>query len=978
MNKPSLQGALLMFLVVFTIIGFGFITERQTGMSSVTGNVVGVTGMDVANSPAATIPTWADAEVGGKVGSIEIISIGPPPTYANMPDGWPGRYIEFKNGDYMYARNSEPIYLERNGKIVLNTVISNVGATFNEDSKYVPPAASTKAALFISPAAGSNIQSSGPTNGAPPQQNQLISGNVRTITLANAQNPTTTAAKYFVFINGEGQAVLRAGNDATAARGTENNKLSSDYISTEISKAQYDTIHQKQTVKIDTTNVNNPIISYEETLSHLKVIYNMEKSGTITPNYSPIAQGSAAVAGGIVTTPQESTPLTIGGKTITDKIVQTISGNSNARLDSMNPAAINQIYAIMSDENRFKQGGNNNFILDGQVYINNEPKGTIPQDAVADFPIGSVTKYESGVYLLNNKERIKKKGKSLEFYKESATNPYKTITSEIIRGPNGISQRVTLTTEDGKTEIKIDGNTVASNVPPEAAKQVPSRLREGYVIIPGETDENQIKFEKIEDSGERVTETTLTIHKDGRENKEKRVNGVLKSRESKTTDGHTLLINYGREGESNPSGATFTTSDGRKTTIARSEIITAVSSGQIDVNDLYLAREIDEGAAFFGRWRDQTDANWNYNNKILTIGTITINLAANQGVRGNTAYELTPGGYTYYTGGDVVVNKETGTFTKGTDASKYRTIREFTTDHEEYGIKFRKGDYISTDSDGGLIYQYGKLNGAIVDGKAVLLKDMFDDQGKLKGEYDTNNPAVKFIKEKYTTWSLASFGIRLQSAYRAAQGGRALSNLLMNDNAWRKGMDNFFANTIFGQAISGRWEDSICHVALPEDAGGVLNFNLPGNIVGVGAHVGAEITTTTFPNGTQIHLYKITYGVNNPKFEEPGKSRQLSYNIFLYGQRTIKVFKQDRDISEGEIIRGTGTSPDAIPPQYSDFLYNKVCLKFSEPVETARGGYKYEVCNTITTYQGPATSYTGTTTTVSGTTPGGEGEFNDF
>ena len=317
------------------------------------------------------------------------------------------------------------------------------------------------------------------------------------------------------------------------------------------------------------------------------------------------------------------------------------------------------------------------------------------------------------------------------------------------------------------------------------------------------------------------------------------------------------------------------------------------------------------------------------------------------------------------------------------------------------------GDNARTDEDGTLLYQNGELRGVLKpsgrngdgspkfeNGKdsAYLIRDMFDADGSFKTEFDLSDPAVKFIKEEFSaltdggkvlSWGL--LGRRLSSAYDSAQGGRALSTLLgCEDNycsKWRKVMDGFFADNSIGKALSGKWEDSVCHFYIPKDENNVLHFKMPGNIVGTGAHIEGERTQVTYPNGTKEYLYKLTYGIKNPSGGAiKGKEDQtIKYNIYLFGTRTVKLFANDRKIKEGEEVRGIGNNEGAIPPKYSKTFYDRVCIKFRDEITTASGDTYSDICSPLSSYAGGPTDYGIAANPETGETgSAGDGAINDY
>lgn len=506
------------------------------------------------------------------------------------------------------------------------------------------------------------------------------------------------------------------------------------------------------------------------------------------------------------------------------------------------------------------------------------------------------------------------------------------------------------------------------------------------------------------------TEEIETIHKDG--SKETRItNDKTKTIrvEWVTKDKHKLSYSYKKD--KSPKKAVFEMADGRKTIIknngGNNDITGAISDGSIGIEDLILAREIEEGTSLFGMGKEQTDSGWVFQKDnrrntdgtkskgILKIGDTTINLDENTAVRrtstgGYVGYEPSPGGYRYYQG-DGVKDKGNGVFFVNV-VDDYFVIREFTSDHEEYGTEFRNGDYIFS---GWQIYRNGELDSiiteSIINGKLVYeahkLGEFFDEDGEFRVPSGvistaTNELRAGFIKDKYTGYGRTSFSARLKGAYDAARGGRAWSTLLgLEDSGYRRTMDNFFANEFLGQVISGRWEDSICHWELPKDKEGLWHGRLQSGVVTVIVDLSGERSEVEDAEGKIQYLYKISYGINNPRFKEAEKNKKVRYNIELYrnGRKIMDVFKKDREIEEGAVVMGRpGMGEASVPVKYSSKMYDQVCIKFSDDLQLANGDYKDKFCRTITEPTGAPTAYSGEAAAAAGTEADDGSIYNEY
>jgi hypothetical protein len=230
------------------------------------------------------------------------------------------------------------------------------------------------------------------------------------------------------------------------------------------------------------------------------------------------------------------------------------------------------------------------------------------------------------------------------------------------------------------------------------------------------------------------------------------------------------------------------------------------------------------------------------------------------------------------------------------------------------------------------------------------------------------NEAVDAAKSQ-AFWT--GIGPMLNDAYDAAMAGRHLSILFgMEDNAWRIAMDRFFVHTVLGSLISGNWEESLCHHYIDRAPAGTMYVVVPdgNNLVGVGAHIegerSPELPFCEDESGNDIegpcYFYKISLYLKNP--EEPSTAgaayiQDMDFRAILYGEQTISIFQPEvQRLSPGDKFSRTGSSMVTF---YSDKLYDKVCIKFTEPVFTAAGDTVSSVCNSLNPYSGGSTSVPG-------------------
>ncbi len=246
----------------------------------------------------------------------------------------------------------------------------------------------------------------------------------------------------------------------------------------------------------------------------------------------------------------------------------------------------------------------------------------------------------------------------------------------------------------------------------------------------------------------------------------------------------------------------------------------------------------------------------------------------------------------------------------------------------------------------------------------------------------------KILKEAETSQSqfnsrrwFANFEFRLTQF----QGLSGISQLIFSDEtlaSWREGVDKVFSTFYLG---TDYWVSGICSKHIPKDASGTLTMRTKDGLFDVIAHVEGEKTILETPNGTKEYIYKLTFSVRNP---EGSRYDELKFNVYLQGDRTVRLYETDIKVDEDdEFTRGSGKREDGQVTydeqhgkpivQYSNYNYNTICIRFKDDIINAEGDSEDEVCNSIVQYAGGPTGYqqqgTGTIS-VTGT----EGQEADF
>ncbi|MBI2656135.1 hypothetical protein HYX03_00160 [Candidatus Woesearchaeota archaeon] len=210
------------------------------------------------------------------------------------------------------------------------------------------------------------------------------------------------------------------------------------------------------------------------------------------------------------------------------------------------------------------------------------------------------------------------------------------------------------------------------------------------------------------------------------------------------------------------------------------------------------------------------------------------------------------------------------------------------------------------------------------------------------------------------------------------QGLSYIPTLFMDPDSllqWRDSVDRIFATLYLGAEY---WSSAICGNYLDGADRGIAYAETPQGLAQVGAHVEATRTEPLItPTGREF-IYKITFNVRNGDYaKDPRAPEEMRINVVLKGERTAKVFRQNKIIKRGASFGRVGTS--AIVKSSTAF-YSQVCLTFDNIPFRWKLDNK-ELCNTIVVSSGAPAPLAKTTEPSTATTPSQgaeESEFEDF
>ncbi|MBI2134531.1 hypothetical protein HYU09_00940 [Candidatus Woesearchaeota archaeon] len=239
-------------------------------------------------------------------------------------------------------------------------------------------------------------------------------------------------------------------------------------------------------------------------------------------------------------------------------------------------------------------------------------------------------------------------------------------------------------------------------------------------------------------------------------------------------------------------------------------------------------------------------------------------------------------------------------------------------------------------------------------------------------KYSENHP--RFGKEKEdleilkTQYTSRQYFAKFESILTDYAGLGYYATLFFEDedlDAWRENVDKTFATLYLGTEY---WTSDICAVSTDIDRSsqGVAYVDTKLGLAAVAAHIeasrseqligpGTEDNSTGIVMPTREYLYKITFNVKNGDYESDPKALEIMrFNIFLKGDRTAKLFRNDVEVEKGDRFGHIGR---AAIVQYSRFFYDKICIEF----ETTPSSWRLdddELCNTIMGPSGPTSAGT--------------------
>jgi hypothetical protein len=247
-----------------------------------------------------------------------------------------------------------------------------------------------------------------------------------------------------------------------------------------------------------------------------------------------------------------------------------------------------------------------------------------------------------------------------------------------------------------------------------------------------------------------------------------------------------------------------------------------------------------------------------------------------------------------------------------------------------------------------IIYKDGKETEKIVTNK----------RGEPQSVYAYKNGRWVEDEERLTTiqnqYKSRKFFADAEFVLTQFSGLAGYSKLFFSEEAlynWRESVDELFASMYLGTEY---WTSGICSTYTDKVGDGTMLMETPYGMLEPAAHVEgerSEIITYINESGEpkKEYFYKLSFAVDNPD-----NSRQdMDFNVLLYGERTVRMYRNSIDVKEGGSFRRIGNT---MIVQYSNYLYNKICIKFDRKIRVGGESVK-KLCNTITKSSAPITRY---------------------
>jgi hypothetical protein len=347
----------------------------------------------------------------------------------------------------------------------------------------------------------------------------------------------------------------------------------------------------------------------------------------------------------------------------------------------------------------------------------------------------------------------------------------------------------------------------------------------------------------------------------------------------------------------------------------------------------------------------------------------------------------------YIRNGEVISKKKFDSLTKeeqkkieGTKIENKRTLVVVETDKiivrtdYEYDIKLKRsiGNSITIDKDTRKrVYKYVECN---TENKCMTVTFKDGKANNCEGWFCNEEGVMARADEKQNQDVSKQYFALAETILTNFQGLGYYATFFFEDeelDAWRESVDEIFATLYLGTEY---WTSDICQTYTDMEGKGIAYVDTKLGLAGVGAHIEAtrsdpihlpagvesgdaaagilESNQTTdniderrgIITSPREFLYKITFNVKNGDYDtDPTALSVMRFNIILKGEREAKLYKTDIELEKGEDF---GAIKQSAIVQYSNFLYDQVCIEFDE-VPSRWTLDDDELCNTISEASGP-------------------------
>lgn len=325
------------------------------------------------------------------------------------------------------------------------------------------------------------------------------------------------------------------------------------------------------------------------------------------------------------------------------------------------------------------------------------------------------------------------------------------------------------------------------------------------------------------------------------------------------------------------------------------------------------------------------------------------------------------GGYTVLQGSNIlksVENNDEGKTVKVT-VNKYEETEDEGLGKQLSSITYDYGDEeknYKTET----VYKEGKESEKIVTNKKGEVQTVLTFR---EGNWVEDAEKLNTLQNQYT---VRKFFADAEFVLTQFSGLAGYSKLFFNEEAlydWRETVDEIFATMYLGTEY---WTSTLCATYTDKVEDGTMLIETPYGMLEPAAHVeGERSETITYINESgepkNEYFYKLSFAVDNPE----DSNQDMDFNIYLYGDRVVRLYPKSVEVKEGGSFRRIGST---MIVQYSNSLYNKICIKFDKKIRLGGGDSMKELCNTITESSAPVTGYEAKKSSESEQTGGGEAE----